>query len=504
MRHLTFQPSTSMAAARSSKETHVNPVWLTIGTCLPLLIGLLPPRPGLSTAGQRVLGILVFAILMWISEAIPYVYTAFVSLVCLTISLGFSPAQGTTGALLGTPKALQLAVSGFVSGGTILVTAALLLTTAIEGTALNNRIAFSILKVLGPKTHRVFLGIMLIMTVLAFLIPSIIARTAAVTPIAISLISAVGIDKKSVFARNLLICVALAAPISGLGVLSAGIPNLIAASFIDKYLHHTISWVEWLEYSWPFSIALMISLYILLIRLNRFEFSEIPGGRQVIDAAYSRLGPMSVREKRMSVICVLTIALWATERYHKIDVSTVAIFAVTLVLTPYIGVTSWKELSRNANIGGIIVIASAAVSLGQALLDTGAAAWLTKTALGGLGIQHMRSSVMMATFVVSLVIIRFAFASITSATATLIPTFLALLLGLGNPALPMWGMTLIATFTLYLSFILPTSDPHLMIAYSTDTFDVRDLMKIGIPLTLIALSLLMLFWFTYWRWLGVV
>jgi anion transporter len=493
-----------MAVPRSRKEIHSKPIWLAIGVCLLLVTVLMPARPGLSIAGQRVLGILVFAVIVWMSEAIPYIYTALVDLVCLALFLGFSPAQGTTGPLLGTAKALQLAVSGFVSGGTILVTAALLLTAAIESTGLSNRIAFSTLKVLGPKTHRVFVGIILIMLMLAFLIPSIIARTAAVTPIAVSLITAVGVDKKSVFARNLLICVALAAPISGIGVLSAGIPNLIAASFIDKYLHHPISWVDWLKYSWPLSIALMISLYFLLIRLNKFEFSEIPGGRKVIDTAYSRLGPMSVQEKRMSAVCVLTIALWATERYHHIDVSTVAILAVTLVLTPYIGVTNWRDLSRAANIGSIIVIASVAVSLGQALLDTGAAAWLTKTALGGLGMEHMRPSAIMATLVISLVVIRFAFASITSATATLIPALLALLSGFGNPALPVWGMLLIATFTLYFSFILPISDPHLMIAYSTETFDVRDLMRMGIPLTVIALVLLMIFWFTYWRWLGVV
>lgn len=118
--------------------------------------------------------------------------------------------------------------------------------------------------------------------------------------------------------------------------------------------------------------------------------------------------------------------------------------------------------------------------------------------------QRFPSSLMMATLVIALVFIRLAFATITSATATLIPTLLALLLSFGNPALPMWGMALIATFTLYFSFILPVSDPHLMIAYSTDTFEVKDLMKIGIPLTFIALILLVIFWFTYWKWLGVV
>jgi di/tricarboxylate transporter len=68
----------------------------------------------------------------------------------------------------------------------------------------------------------------------------------------------------------------------------------------------------------------------------------------------------------------------------------------------------------------------------------------------------------------------------------------------------MWGIAVIATFTLYFSFILPVSAPHIMITYGTDTFEVKDLMKIGIPLSVIAVLLLGIFWFTYWRWLGMV
>jgi len=111
---------------------------------------------------------------------------------------------------------------------------------------------------------------------------------------------------------------------------------------------------------------------------------------------------------------------------------------------------------------------------------------------------------MMLILVAALIIIRLAFASITSASATLIPLVLALLLIFQNPALPMWGMALIATYTVYFSFILPVSAPQSMIAYGTDTFDVKDFMKVGIPLSVISLLLLVVFWCTYWRWLGVI
>ena len=479
-------------------------VWLAIGIAALLAIGFMPPAPGLSTAGQRVLGILTFAVIMWISEAVPYIYTAISSVVFLALFLGFSPAKDVSGPLLGTGKALQLAVAGFVSSGTILVTAALFMTAAIEITGLEKRIAYGILKIVGPKTNRVFGGIILVMLVLAFLIPSIIARSAVVAPLAVSLIGGFGVDRKSVFARNLLICVGLSSSISGVGVLSAGIPNPIAVSFIDKYLHHSITWMDWLRYSLPYSIALMVALYFLLIKVNKFEFDEIPGGRKVIDEAHAKLGPMSAAEKRISVIFGLTILLWATDNYHKVDVNTVAIVSVMLILSPFIGITTWRELGTRANVGSVVIVASAAVSVGQALVDTGAAGWLTKTTLGDLGIEHMPPFMMMAVLVVALILIRHAFASITSATATLIPTVLALLLSFGNPSVPMWGMAIIATFTLYFSFILPVSAPHIMIAYGTDTFEVKDLMKIGIPLSIIAVLLLGVFWFTYWRWLGMV
>ena len=478
--------------------------WLVAAFASLFVIAFMPAREGLGTAGQRVLAILIFAIIMWISEAVPYVYTAISSLVFLTLFLGFAPAKGLAGPLLGTRKALQLAVAGFVTNGTILVTAALLMTAAIGITGLEKRIAFRVLQIFGARTHRVFIGILSVMLVLSFLIPSIVARSAIVTPLAMSLIGAFGVDRKSVFARNLLICVGVSACISGIGVMSAGIPNAIAVSFIEQNLHHTITWMDWLRYCLPFCVVLLGALYFLVTRMNKFEFDEIPGGQRVIDEAHATLGPVTAAEKRVSFIFGLTILLWATEKYHSMDVGTVAIISVMMILSPFLGVASWKELSSRGNIGSVVIVASSAVSVGQALVDTGAAGWLTKAAIGGLGVEHMPTWLMMAILVAGLIVMRFAFASITAATATLVPTVVALLLSFGSPSLPMWGMTMIATMSLYFSFVLPVSDPHLMIAYGTDTFEVKDLMRIGIPLTIIALSLLVVFWFTYWRWLGIV
>lgn len=46
--------------------------------------------------------------------------------------------------------------------------------------------------------------------------------------------------------------------------------------------------------------------------------------------------------------------------------------------------------------------------------------------------------------------------------------------------------------------------PQNMVVYGTDTFSVRDFVRTGIPLTVIAYLLVLLMGATYWRWLGLL
>ena len=489
--------------AQNGQITGKQILWLVLGFAVMLGIAFAPVAAGLSTAGQRVLGVLAFAVIMWVTQAVSYPVSAIGIILFLLLFLGFSPVQGVTGPVLGTAKAIPIALSGFVNSGWVLVAAGLFIAGAILSTGLEKRIALNILRVVGTKTNRVFAGMMIVMLVLDFLIPSITARAATMTPIAMGLIAAFQVDPKSVFARNLLVCIAASASISGIGVLTAGAPNPVALSFISGVLKHPISWGEWLLYGMPFCLVLMVVLYLLITRLNTFEFSEIPGGKEAINKAIADLGPMSQNEKKISVIFFITILLWSTKSFHKIDANTVSVLAVFLMLFPSIGVAAWKDVAGKIDWGTILLF-GAGISLGESMLKSGSAIWMAKTCLGGLGLGALSPGVMMVIIAVALLIIRFAFASITSATAALVPTVLGFLVSLNNPELPMWGMTLIATFTVYFAFILPVNSPQSMIPYATNTFEVKDMAKIGIPLTIISMGVLALFIFTYWHWLGLV
>lgn len=484
--------------------------WIILGLVLMLGIIFAPQVAGLTAAGKVTLGVLTFAVIMWVTEAVSYPVSAVAIIAFLCVFLGFAPEKGIEGPMLGTAKAIPLALSGFTNSGWVLVAAGLFMASGILSTGLDKRIALSILKLVGTKTNAIFGGMIIITMLLSFLIPSMTARSATLTPIAMGLIAAFGVDKKSVFARMLLVCIAIESSISGIVLLTSGAPNPVAVSFISSSLKHTITWGDWLVYGAPFSIILSIIFYFIITKMNKFEFKEIPGGQEIISKSLAELGPMSDKEKRISIIFAVTILLWTSELWYKavglpatLDANTTAILSVLMMLSPYIGIGNWKSITANVN-GATILLFGAGISLGEIMLKTGAALWLAKTALGGLGLDAMPAAIMMCALTIALCIIRFAFASITSATAALVPTVLGFLLSLNNPSLPIWGMTFISTMTVYFAFILPVNSPQAMIAYATNTFEVRDMAKVGIPMTIISILLLVVFEFTYWHWLRLI
>ena len=73
-----------------------------------------------------------------------------------------------------------------------------------------------------------------------------------------------------------------------------------------------------------------------------------------------------------------------------------------------------------------------------------------------------------------------------------------------TPGVNVLGMTLVLQFVISIGFILPVNSPQGMLAYGTETFSVRDFVRTGLVLTVLAYALTLLFGATYWRWLGYV
>ncbi|MDO9564438.1 MAG: anion permease, partial [Bradyrhizobium sp.] len=75
----------------------------------------LPTPEGLSIAGQRMLGVLAFAVIVWMTEALDYAVSAVVIAALMAFLLGLAPNPANPKVLLGTSAGLGLAFSGFAN-----------------------------------------------------------------------------------------------------------------------------------------------------------------------------------------------------------------------------------------------------------------------------------------------------------------------------------------------------------------------------------------------------
>lgn len=132
------------------------------------VIVLLPTPEGLSVAGHRMIGVMVFSVIVWATTAISYPVSAGVIMVLIALLVGFAPNEAT-GRLYGTSAGLGMALKGFSSTAFCLVAAAMFLAAAMTKTGLDKRIALMILSKVGAKANRVLLGVILCGFILSFL-----------------------------------------------------------------------------------------------------------------------------------------------------------------------------------------------------------------------------------------------------------------------------------------------------------------------------------------------
>jgi hypothetical protein len=144
------------------------------------------------------------------------------------------------------------------------------------------------------------------------------------------------------------------------------------------------------------------------------------------------------------------------------------------------------------------------ISLGTALLSAKAATWLANMIVAVTGIHGMPALAILAVLAAFLIIIHLGFASATALASAMIPIVIAVLQGVQTPGMNVLGMTMILQFVISFGFILPVNAPQNMVAYSMETFEVKDFIKTGIPLTIIAYLVILLMAATYWKWLGYV
>ena len=491
------------APAGPTSRNLVKRIGLMAALAALMAIVWMPAAQGLPRAGQVMLGILAFAVIVWMTEALDYAVSAVVIGALMIFLLAFVPAGTQTGsANMGTGAALSLALSGFSSSAVALVAAACFIAAAMTVTGLDRRIALVVLSRVDARTNHIVIGAMAVGFLLSFIVPSTTARVACLMPIMMGFILAFKVDKRSRFAALLVITAAQTASIWNIGIKTAAAQNMVAVGFVEKQFGTTITWTEWFIAGAPFSALLTVALYFIMTRMLKPEMSEIAGGRATIGQQLDAIGPMTMNEYKLMFLVLALLGCWSTEKVlHDFDTTSTTIAAIALMLMPHIGVMDWKASQRGFPWGTVVLFA-VGISVGTALLTTHAAGWLANLIVTHLGLQQASAFAILMLLSLFLIVIHLGFASATALASTMIPIVISVLTAVQTPGINVVGMTMLLQFVVSFGFILPVNAPQNMIAYGTDTFEARDFIRTGLAITAAAMVLLVVFALTYWPWMG--
>jgi sodium-dependent dicarboxylate transporter 2/3/5 len=330
----------------------------------------------------------------------------------------------------------------------------------------------------GSSPKRVLLGLMIVTAFLSMWMSNT-ATTAIMIPIALVILKKNNLPPlKSNFGRATVLGIAYAANIGGIGTLVGTTPNMIAVKFLADHGVH-LNFVDWMVLAIPLVIILLPIAWFALSRMYKSELEKIK-----VEKFKLTLGGT---QKKVLGIFALTVLLWLSTPLHGVASSTIALvpiimlYALSLLESQDIKTIDWPTL----------LLVGAGLSLGSAIEFT------HLDAVGAHFLQNLVANqplflILLAVALFSIILT--AFASNTGTAAIVVPVMIPLALFL-NVDIKLLAVA--AAMATSLDFLLPVGTPPNAIAYSSGYIKVRDMIKAGFFIAILAsviLSLLALFW----------
>ena len=455
------------------------------------IIFLTPPVAGLTQAGKAALGVGVFAIIVWVTQALDDAQSGFCIVAFLALFKGAS---------------LGGAFSGYASTGVWIVVLGMVMAACMGDCGLSKRVAFLMVSRAGRSAKNLYWAISLITLVMTFFIPSLAAKTLLVLPIITSMGLAFGAEKgKSNLVKGLVFVVTIAGTMYCVGILTSHAANPITASLIEKATGKTIAWAEWFTIGMPPALLMGLSATWILTKLFPPDVEDISAGHDVITEELRKMGAMSLREKFALAVFLCTLALWATDTLHGINATLVAMLSVIAMIAPGPQqVMNWKDAEKKVP-WNVFVVYGAGLSMGSVLISSGAAKWLAMTFFSPLMAFDLRLQIVI--FIWLMLALQVLFTGAGPKTTALTPVVIAHAVAVA--ALPSHAGVHVSTFAMLVGmnmlhqYLLPVSNLPNIIGLATEEITAQELIRVGIIMSLFGAGVSTLMVYTYWTWLGL-
>ncbi len=443
---------------------------------LGILVIMLPRPESLTPEGHRLLALLTTIVILWVTEAVP---------------IGVTALLAGAGLILLKIQSSQNAWAPFASPAVMFVLMIIMFGVVLNEVGLASRIMYYLLKFAGTKIKRLSFILAVGCTIASSVFHDAtitVIMVFAFVPVFMSMGLKPGMGHR--LPMFFMMLIPLAASAGGFGTLLGGGRNPLALEILQKFSQGkiTIGFLEYIVIMFPIMFLTAVATWAILWILFRPKEKELSG----VDLEDP--GPMSNAEKGVLAVFVVTFVLWFCGDLTGWHYSVPAAFAILGFCAP--GYITFRAICDKFPWESWIVF-GAGVSLGVAMLESGAGRFLAEVILPLLDGKP--------TFVVYY---GFSFFGAFLSSLMSNSAAVALMLPITLPMAEMMQMSpesvaMLAPMTT--SFImLVIGCPPTIIAYSSGYFSQVDFIKIALPWCLMLLVVCTLSMMIYWPLIGFV
>ena len=436
-----------------------------------------PPEP----VTRHAFAVAAFMLLAWITEAFDHALTGLIGCFLFWV-LRVSP--------------FGVAFSGFANDVPWFLFGALLFGAMATKSGIARRLAYLILRRVGSSVSRILLGLILTDFVLTFIVPSGTARIVIMASIALGLIEAFGVRRGSNIGRGMFIIITYTAVLFDKMII-AGAASVTARGIIERVGGVEVLWSRWFLAYLPCDLITILVAWRLILWLYPPESIQLSGTDAHVNAALEQMGDWTGAERKAAMLMLLAIGLWMTDFIHHIPAAAVGLGIGLCTLLPGLGVLDIDDL-KQLNLLPFFFVA-AAVSMGEVLTATGGITLLTSATLTWM--EPLVTNVFSSTLILywTAFVYHLLLASDISMLATSLPLLMtfAKTQGLDPLSLGMiWTFAAGGKIFMYQAAVL-------IVGYSYGYFGSRDMLKVGICLTIVESLILLLLVPFYWPLIGL-
>jgi sodium-dependent dicarboxylate transporter 2/3/5 len=446
---------------------------------LPIVFWFLPLN--LEPKAQHAIAITLFMILGWATEIMDHGLTGLIGCYLFWALKIVS---------------FDVAFSGFANDTPWFLMGAILFGTMASKSGLAKRLAYSVTLRIGTSYSRLLLALIIADFLLTFLVPSGMARVTIMAAVAAGLIGAFGLGVGSNVGRGMFVILTYTAGVFDKTII-AGAAAITGRGVIESVGHVPVLWSQWLVAFLPSDIITILVAWRLTLWLYPPESASLPGGKQYLQDELDKAGPWTSLEKKSLALMLGAIVFWSTDFLHHVSPSMIGLGIGLLSVMPFARILDVSDLKK-LNFLQLFFVA-AAVSMGNVLSATKGLAFLTNTVLAWLEplLNHEVFSAL------ALYWTGFAYhiflASEISMLATSTPILMEFATQHGLSALKigmLWVFSSGGKIFIYQSGVL-------VIGYGYGYFRAKDILRLGLLMSVVDSLLLLLVVPFYWPLIGI-